>query len=277
MKRICENGLWGAVDANGATVIPCVYERFEKFVCRYMGYGNIVSAWVCREGKWGLIDRAGKPVIPLELDEQKWDWVRKGDKWALLYQETAESPLSFVFEEITRLRYGSGKAKRNGKWGVLSNTGKVIVPFAYDEIRLMLWYGLGRGFAQVRQDDRWGMWDGFGEMLLPCEYDFIGHFHNGVFRVKKSGKWGYVNRSGQIVVPLVYDHALDFCRPEGWHRAIARVRKNGSWGALREDLSVDCPCRYEKLHPVEGTENAGCYYVWADGKLDMVDWNTKWR
>ena len=100
--------------------------------------------------------------------------------------------------------------KKNGKWGYVDTSGKVIVPTIYDECHIVGGDGYNFGLATfnngleaVCKDGKWGYIDITGKVVIPFIYDYAENFNDGLATVEKDGKWGFIDKSGNVVTPTV--------------------------------------------------------------------------
>ena len=74
-------------------------------------------------------------------------------------------------------------SKKDGKYGFLDKSGKVIVDYIYDDATEQNKYG----YAAVKKDGKWGSIDNKGTLIQEPTYnlddylkiDFIGRWHYG--------------------------------------------------------------------------------------------------
>ncbi len=58
--------------------------------------------------------------------------IQIGEKRLQTYELPDEKKAAFVFEEVNNFRSGLAGVCYKRKWGVISNTGAVVIPFIYD-------------------------------------------------------------------------------------------------------------------------------------------------
>ena len=171
----------------------------------------------------------------------------------------------------------------NQKWGVVDETGDVIVPFLFDMIEDF------HGYYKVRKGNSVGILDinGFsgnyfgifgvdGQEILPCKYPRIELNNNGLFEIIKTGVYGAkdevllsINRNGKIIVdakgtiielPQVYDCILEF---EG---KFAKVKKYNLWGLIDEGGHLIIDCKYTSV----GSEFNGYFDCYEENNAYLV-------
>lgn len=209
------------------------------------------------------------------------------------------------YEMIETSKFGGSHqfcylVKKDNKFGYIGNSGEILLPIEYDEIRR----------EQLRtvlvKDKKFGLLQIGGEslkVLLPAEYDYLQKSHITPIVVGKNGKFGMVDDRGRILVPLVYDNiedGYDFPRRvksqnlfgmiatpklNGVHTALIppeyeeisnsvnpkdflfKVKKNGKWGFIDFKNKVVLPLEYTS---VDGFF-AGVASVTKNGQPDYLD------
>ncbi len=129
--------------------------------------------------------------------------------------------------------------EENGKHGLKSALGELLLPAVYDDFMMLTSESLNKGDLVVTQQD--GLWgvivaDGKGTWLVEPIYNYIG-YPNPITNVCKGKKWGVLNIvTGEFVIPLECDmvHAHSgFMFMAG----IGSYEKDGKIGIVREDGS----------------------------------------
>ena len=72
------------------------------------------------------------------------------------------------------------KAQKDGKWGFIDRSGKVVIPFKYD---WALWFS--EGLCAVQETNKYGFIDKTGKLVIPFIYDRTNLFNEGLAVVKK--------------------------------------------------------------------------------------------
>lgn len=82
------------------------------------------------------------------------------------------------------------------KYGIINNSGEVIVELIYDEISKF-----SEGLAAVKLNGLWGYINTLGELVIPLQYNFADSFHEGLAKVTNiTDLTGYINYLGEYVI-----------------------------------------------------------------------------
>lgn len=170
--------LTGFRNQNGDTIFPAQFETMQGvFLANYSKNqraskeekGWIVSA----DGKYGCILQTG-------------EW-----KQPLVYTSLEFDPQS-----------GQFIAQRDGKFGTIDLEGNIVLPFAFEQIRLEMAYSSGGGFF-VRKDGLLGLYSNSGKVIVPTNYHTItrlslwGNESRDLFQVSRNAKYGLVDHEGK--------------------------------------------------------------------------------
>lgn len=103
-------------------------------------------------------------------------------------------------------------------WGCINTSGRVGVPFEYDEIGVT-----AEGLTPAKKSVGWGYVDGNGKEVINPQFKYAWAFSGGLARVKQDDKygtlqtkWGFVGKDGRMVVPFQFDEATDFINGYAW-------------------------------------------------------------
>lgn len=156
-----QEGRWGLIDTQCKTVIEPMWDAAPS---RFIGEVSVVR----KDGNDGLVGKLGNVVVEPEWDRILSDW------W---YHDLLP-------------------AERNGKWGFLNRSGKLVMPCQWDEVGLI---ELQR-FAKVRRGSFWGVVDNQGRVVIEPELDSVSSDCQGFVKVQKGNFWGLVDDQGIVVV-----------------------------------------------------------------------------
>ena len=127
----------------------------------------------------------------------------------------------------------------NGKYGLKSPIGELLLPPLFDNMKTLSSTGLCKGErVVVQQNGKWGiaLADGIGTWLIQPEYEFIG-YPNNLTAVCLDGKWGVLNISkNDFLIPpecdrIYIDGGFMFVNGMGVYE------KNGKSGIISDDGS----------------------------------------
>lgn len=151
---VCKNpnasGEFGFIDENGEEVIPCIYYNAESF---RDGAAVVSLAENTDEGKYIYIDKEGNRLFDREFDAA-WSFSEgyavvlkegrlfprtKGSelpKWSYINKE-GEYATELDFEDAGTFSNGYASVKNNGKWGIINRNFELVIPYKYDEIKIV--------------------------------------------------------------------------------------------------------------------------------------------
>lgn len=184
--------------------------------------------------------------------------------------------------------------EKNNKWGVVDNSGNVVVPFNYSSIYFSgglfhvvknhsqgcidqngnFVFPLGNQMISRAQEDyqvaiiknlknyKCGLFDYSGNTILPYIYDHISPFYQGLAVVSSNEKSGYVALDGSLVLPFSYDTARPFNE-----NGLAPVSLNNKWGFIDSSGTFVIPCKYEDCYSFFN----GLARVKQDDKWGFID------
>ena len=261
---VATEGLYGFVNENGEEVIPCKYDDANSF--------SEGLARVSLNEKWGCINTKGEKIVPC-----KYDYIGKCIENGLL-EVQLDNKMGFVDlngKEVISCQYKTGTWKEftdgyrpvknmEGKWGVIDTTGRVVVPFKYDDAG-----DIENGYTRVYLDGKYGLCNMEGKEIIPCEYDSIYSPEEYGIAVEGNGGTGYVNYEGKLIIPCKYYGLGDFKdvgNPEG--KLLAFTKTEDKDGGLYDlDGNELQPCIYDQAEDFRD----GMARVMIDGKWGYLD------
>ena len=221
--------------------------------------------YVYRRGKTGLINATGKvlaepkyksievsatgatqleqyPVLTVRSPEVEAGSTFAYDSIRLLWQDrwvaytgrqawyiSEEDSLLYphAWEEIAPMGEHTLLVWQQGKQGVISRAGELVLPCRYDSIVTGgTWFWAG---SQYKGNWRWQLYDDVGHLLSSRNYEGIGAITGRLFPVKREGHWGYVNTRGEEQIPCRYDAVKNF------NNRRALVNYLGRWGVINKE------------------------------------------
>jgi hypothetical protein len=186
------NGKMQLLGTDGIARTPLIYDEID------FGKSNYIA--VRSNYKWGYVNDEGKKVIPCRYDDVSPFVSEYGAKTAdgLIAKVICEGCLQFIDtsgnplpDRFSQLKFSEGLAlvEMNGRYGYVDETGKVVIPFIYEEA----YHYFFRKMDQMR-------------------------FHRGLARVKSAynGKIGCIDKTGRLVVPFISDDKIDYSVDDDW-------------------------------------------------------------
>lgn len=111
------------------------------------------------------------------------------------------------------------------------------------------------GFARVRKDGKWGYIDKTGKLVIPCQFEYADDFYDGIAFVGNSsagdGKVGVIDTTGKLIIPYKYDR---YEYTDGYIRATEdklyfEVVENGKSGYVTSDGEI-LKCIYDDVEGI---------------------------
>lgn len=148
-----------------------------------------------------------------------------------------------VFIPADSIEYHRITNKDNSAWGFKNKKGEIMIPPGkYSFLNPIDKYGM----ILAQKEKKEGYIDITGKVLIPFIYDQVGLFSTEVelASVIKGGKQGFINRKGEIVIPLEYDgnpYNTNF------QSGIAILTKNQKYGVIGAQNNIILPFEYEEI------------------------------
>lgn len=125
--------------------------------------------------------------------------VRRGNWVGFWDDEQKKMLLPCTYDSITSF-YPQLHIWKNGKMGVASLSGKIVLPPVFDKVTP--WYS---SFIYALRDGAYGLWDTSGQVILPPIYQQFQQFGYDFIRVKQHNRYGLFNNKKTWVLPIDYD------------------------------------------------------------------------
>jgi hypothetical protein len=245
------NGKWGVMDASGKLIVPYIYSQVGHYGEFSEGLAEVVL-----NKKSGYIDTTGKVVIPLKYDEcssfkQGFGIVFLAGKCGLVDKKgILVIPCKWYLLYYTYSNLMITISSSTSKKGLITRTGKVVLPNDYDMID-----NFRNGVAKITLDKKIGFVNEDGKIIIPCKYDEVRNFEEGLVAVAINKKWGYIDLGGKVVIPLQYDYVGNF--------------KNGKTRARKNDIYVGLD-KPKFIPPATAKEVLDNYINSSGGQLNLA-------
>lgn len=215
-----ENGFvsYGYVNTSGEWVIKPQFKSASKF--QENGF-----AIVKLEDGYSVINDKGEIITNNQYEsisgfENGVAEFYQGDKkYGAIDQKGKE--IAKDYEDLEVTTDGFIKAKKDGKYGLLTSEGKTYVNFEFEQIGAIS----ANGFVAVKQNGKWGYVTKGGKFVIDPVYSKAEEFkENGYAVVAKDGKYGLINEKGETVIETEYKKAVNFNV-----NGIAALKVDRSW------------------------------------------------
>ncbi len=173
-----------------------------------------------------------------------------------------------LYDEIDLFYNGAARARISGKWGIINEDGKIILPLKYMSVRIANWE---KGVYTVHDDEYCGLIDSKGKWIIPFKRNHKNfkekseaairdypdnrvivlpktakHYNkssdNRFVRICKENKWGFTDNNGNNVVDCVYDDVKEVRNNH------FRAKSGGKWGIFALDGTCKLPPEYDEIY-----------------------------
>ena len=232
LAAVQDNGFFGYIETSGTLAMPSRFLEAEDFsaglavVCdkETRKYGMIdrtgkyrippnfdslaLPTWglslASSNGKCGFIDGAGCYRIPPVydngdcFDECGWACVEQnGD--CLFIGLDGKPVLRVDCEYASPFYTGLSIIRKNGKYGCIDRTGKIVTPCIYDELSFA-----EEGTFAVKENGKWMFTDYFGTPLFNTSFDNVSPFAEGFAGICRSDLWGFIAHDGNPLISPMF-------------------------------------------------------------------------
>ncbi len=285
------NGKYGLIDKQGKELLENVYDD--------MFYTDN-SILITRDGKTSVISCDGKPVLNEQFD--KYTYYEKFKILSIVINGKVGLINTVDYAYLVEPKYdkidlffedGYAKVYLNGKTGIISRNGKVLLEPVYDYIYPKYYltqlkeektnpdgtktyvYKDDKSKPPVVKVEKDGKEYFYNIDFTPIkssgsnavgDFDSIGVFDDGFARVEKNGKVGYVREDFTYIVKPVWDSAyreVDISGGKDQYGDYFHIMQGDKWGIVFMDGTV-----------IEPVSEAGCI---VGENIVTVRINNKWR
>lgn len=238
------NSKYGFVDLKGNEITPIHFDYVFPFRNGYsiVNQGGTYTEKGFLGGKYGVIDTNGILVV-----NPRYDFI---DSYQLLMFQGKMQPLAQV-TRATRVLVGNDNflSLLNCQVGYLDSNGKEVIPIKYGELA----FSEG-GLIWGMKEGKWGLLNQSGKATTPFKYDYLPASRTELYgadtvlliHVEVDSKFGFINREGREVITPIYEDYLSFS--EG----LIAMKRNGKWGFLNQEGNIVIPIMYDQVKSFEG-------------------------
>ena len=194
--------------------------KLTLLLCSFTGLAQPKYFIFEEKGKLGLVDLQGKTVLAPTFnsikEKQPYIIACKQAKGCSVYNENLQPILKGTYNSIRFGCEGQFIVEKNGKYGVVSEKGAVILPLKYSFINS------NKNGYTVTLNDKTGLFNSEGKEIIPISYRWVytDKIDDNIPIVAKlNGKEGYINTKNEWVIPPTYRDAFAF------RQGLAKVRE----------------------------------------------------
>lgn len=279
---IYKDNKWGVMDSTGNTVINPSYaemivipdKKQDVFICVYdVNYetGEYKTKALNSKNKEIFTEYESISAIS-NKDENNNLWyesnvlkVKKEGKYGLI-NLSGKVLTEFIYDDIVAVLgvKNSYKVSQNGKFGIINEDGKVIVESKYDDIT-----NLGTdnksGFIVKEENGKYGIIDYSSNKILETKYDSVKKVYgNGLYVVIEEGKTKLVNKEGADILTTGFDDITEILSSE--ENGVI-FTKSGKYGIIKTTGEITINAEYDYL--TEG--KTGILIAKRDNKYGVIN------
>ena len=201
-----------------------------------------------KDGKYGLIDFNGKEILPAEYSNiyslagvQKSIVIEKDGLKGVVNSALGNIVVDCEYNDVLALEENTADngyiVLRDGKYGILSGTGKEIIPCNYQEIKTVT----GNNMFVVRDDLGLKIIDKSLNIIKDGGFDSVEEINGDYITFTLNGKKGVLDGEGTELISPQYDD-LKYAS-DGYF-----IAKNGDlYGIIKSDNSVVLNYKYTNI------------------------------
>ncbi|MEO1259615.1 MAG: WG repeat-containing protein [Bacteroidota bacterium] len=231
----------------------------------------IVEANRAESLRWGYIDTLGRVVIEPAYDFAN-DFVdsfavnQKQGKWGVIDQNE-KVVLPFEYNNIVSFH-------GNWKVGVKSPKRLVFNSNGYERVtKIYVRQGqFSENRCRVQMDNLWGYMDEEGNEVIPCQFVEARDFSEGLAAVKKEGRWSFIDKAGNSPFVLKMPEG-DISAVGDFSGGLAWVKVGYHYGYINQKGEVVIPFEFTKVFNFK----FGVARAVFKGKTGLIDTKGNWR
>ena len=218
------NNRQGIINLEGRVLLPAQYHIYRQYIDqKATSFFLVVS-----DDRMGLIDQNMRWILPMEYEHE------------IDCLECLELNAWFA--------RGYACMEKNGKYGAVDTTGKVVIPFKFDQSFRVDWENQMLRFGEYEDEDEgaYREWiTDFEGNLLIGPYESIQNFSEGLAPFWVNDKMGFLDRKGRVIIPNKYD----CCGWNGFKNGCALVREDDVWELI--DKKGNIKHAFDKDHDAD--------------------------
>lgn len=207
----------GIIDRNGLLRINPSFTHIEL--------EDDGSARGRRQNLWNILDGENEMLQQMQFDSvialgSNLFGIRGGSTYSLVDSEFQQVSAE-KFNLLEAFRDNRAIIRKDGKCGLISKTGKVLIAPQYRSLRQS-----GDRIVALLPNSQWVLLDTLGARLTAKTYDEIELFKGAYFTVRNQHYYGAVSTIGKEIISCVYDSIVEYS-----HDRLV-VRFHGDYGII---------------------------------------------
>ena len=194
-------------------------------LCSFTGLAQPKYFIFEEKGKLGLVDLQGKTVLAPTFnsieEKQPYFFACSKTKGCSVYNGNLQLVLKGGYNSIELGCEGQFIVEKNGKYGVVSEKGAVILPLKYSNINS------NKNGYTVKLNEKAGLFNSEGKEIIPISYHWVytDKIDDNIPIVAElnDNNAGYINTKNEWVIPPTYQYAFAF------QQGVARVKKGRNY------------------------------------------------
>ena len=199
--------------------------KLVLLLCGFTGLAQPKYFIFEEKGKLGLVDLQGKTVLAPTFnsieEKQPYFFACSKTKGCSVYNGNLQLVLKGGYNSIELGCEGQFIVKKDGKYGVVSEKGAVILPLKYSNINS------NKNGYTVKLNQKAGLFNSEGKEIIPISYHWVytDKIDDNIPIVAElnESKAGYINTKNEWVIPPTYLYAFAF------QQGVARVKKGRNY------------------------------------------------
>jgi len=199
--------------------------KLVLLLCGFTGLAQPKYFIFEEKGKLGLVDLQGKTVLAPTFnsieEKQPYFFACSKTKGCSVYNENLQLVLKGGYNSIELGCEGQFIVKKDGKYGVVSEKGAIILPLKYSNINS------NKNGYTVKLNQKAGLFNSEGKEIIPISYHWVytDKIDDNIPIVAElnDNNAGYINTKNEWVIPPTYQYAFAF------RQGVARVKKGRNY------------------------------------------------
>lgn len=200
---VVKNSLrYGAIDAQGETIIPFEYKKIKKLSEQYVLVHLDQQQALFNTLTGNITHKKDHQII--DLQEQTLA-IRENDNLILASLDNEQRISLDGIDDISAAKSGLWIARKGQKHALMTNKAELLTDFDFDIIQK---FECGRAAYSI--DDKWGYLSTEGDQIIPPMFPLLFDYKDNFARVVVPGGIGMIDTAGIVMIPAQYLEIKDF-------------------------------------------------------------------